>query len=188
LEAKKILLYYIVLFLSSTYSFPLFISFFSRHISCVDHTASFIFSSLLESHIQVKMKHLFRDTTLGHILRLATGGRVLRYEEDIDPSIWQKYVDKESSGRMAHHGTVEPADEKEDKEEENIPPHNPSPPRRSSDTRVDSQDVRHNEVSGVPVDVEKGKDVTMITWYSDDDPEVSFNILPTVLAGTNQLL
>ncbi|KAM3071372.1 GTPase-activating protein [Clarireedia jacksonii] len=117
------------------------------------------------------MKHLFRDTTLGHVLRLATGGRVLRYEEEVDPSIWQRYVDKEASGRMAHHGTTEPADEKYDKEDNISPPHSLSPPRRSSDTRVASQDVHRNEVSGVPVDVEKGRDVTMVTWYGDDDPE-----------------
>lgn len=42
-----------------------------------------------------------------------------------------------------------------------------------SNTRHGSNDNTHrNETSGVPVDPEKGRDVTVITWYSDDDPEV----------------
>ena len=63
----------------------------------------------------VKMKELVRDTVFGHFLRLVTGGRVLPYEEDRDPSLWKRYIDVEKSGRMAHHGHTE--DEEEDEEE-----------------------------------------------------------------------
>ena len=38
------------------------------------------------------MTELIRDTILGHTLRLITGKRVLLYEEEKQPEIWQKYV------------------------------------------------------------------------------------------------
>jgi DHA1 family multidrug resistance protein-like MFS transporter len=44
--------------------------------------------------------------------------------------------------------------------------------RNSSDTQVGSGDAQRNEVSGVPVDPEKGRDVSIVTWFGDDDPEV----------------
>jgi DHA1 family multidrug resistance protein-like MFS transporter len=61
------------------------------------------------------MKELIRDTVFGHGLRLITRGRVLQYEEDRDPSLWKR-IDKEKSGKMAHHGTTE--DEEKEEEEE----------------------------------------------------------------------
>lgn len=46
-------------------------------------------------------------------------------------------------------------------------------PRNSSDTRVGSADNgRTNDVSGVSVDPEKGRDVSIVTWYGNNDPEV----------------
>ncbi|TVY15903.1 Caffeine resistance protein 5 [Lachnellula arida] len=127
------------------------------------------------------MSELVRDTCFGHVLRLATGGRVMQYEEDIDPSLWERYIDKEKSGRMAHHGhTAE-----EEKNEENsgsnddvsdqrqtAAEHNqPSSSRDTSDTRVGSQDQQRNDPSGVIVDPEKGRDVSIVTWYGADDSE-----------------
>jgi hypothetical protein len=50
--------------------------------------------------------------------------------------------------------------------------------RSSSDTRVGSREQQRNDVSGVPVDPEKGRDVTIVTWFGDNDPEVS----PTILS------
>lgn len=46
------------------------------------------------------MKELIRDTVLGHFLRLITKGKVLPYAEDRDPSLWERYIDKEKSGRV----------------------------------------------------------------------------------------
>ncbi|KAG0650048.1 Caffeine resistance 5 [Hyphodiscus hymeniophilus] len=129
------------------------------------------------------IEHL-RDTILGHILRVVTRQKVLQYEEDRDPSVWKRYVDKEKSGNLAHHGTAEPAGEEDEEEVEEMASENTSQrtqqhtqantgiSRNSSDTRVDSQEnERYNEASGVRVDPEKGRDVTIITWYSDNDPE-----------------
>lgn len=90
---------------------------------------------------------------------------------------------------MAHHGTV--GDEEQEGEETNgSSEHNSKKneqgqdslqgnnglhnARNSSDTRVGSQDgAQYNEVSGVKIDPEKGRDAAIVTWYSDHDSEVS---------------
>ena len=68
------------------------------------------FQKRYSSHYLI-MSELIRDTILGHFLRLGTRQKVLPYEEDRDPSLWKRYVDKEKSGNMAHHGYVSPEDE-----------------------------------------------------------------------------
>ncbi|RDW89018.1 hypothetical protein BP6252_01050 [Coleophoma cylindrospora] len=115
------------------------------------------------------MKELIRDTVLGHFLRMVTKGKVLPYEEDRDPALWKRYVDKEASGRMAHHGHL---GEEEKDAIHDTGDSSPTAVRRSSETRVEHPDfTRINTASGMRVDPEKGKDVTMVSWFSDDDPE-----------------
>lgn len=131
------------------------------------------------------MKELVRDTVFGHALRLATRGKVLQFEEERDPSLWKRYVDKGKSGRMARHGHTGEEEKEEDVDEtgngnsdeqqragvaEGI---TTSDSRNSSDTRVGSGEAQRNEVSGVRVDPEKGRDVSVVTWFSENDPEVS---------------
>lgn len=129
------------------------------------------------------MKELFRDTVAGHIFRLITRGKVLQYEEERDPSLWKRYVDKEKSGRMASHGHTGEPDEKDEEagntDGERQNGNNAS--RESSDTQVGSpENTRRNEASGVMVDPEKGRDATIVTWFGDDDPEVCS---PTICHG-----
>ncbi|KAE8453818.1 hypothetical protein EG329_009330 [Mollisiaceae sp. DMI_Dod_QoI] len=132
------------------------------------------------------MKELFRDTITGHAIRLLTKRKVLQYEEERDPSLWKRYIDKEKSGRMAHHGHTGEVEEGAQKEEEvndidgqrqtGAERNRGSASTESSDTRVGSPDDRRwNEVSGVVVDPEKGRDATIVTWFSDDDPENPMN-------------
>jgi len=45
-------------------------------------------------------------------------------------------------------------------------------PRSSSDTRVGADGTHRNEVSGVAADPEKGRDVSIVTWYGENDPEI----------------
>lgn len=121
------------------------------------------------------MKELFRDTVTGHAIRFLTKGKVLPYEEERDPSLWKRYIDKEKSGRMAHHGHTGEAEDEEKQEDTNEqqPTNGDYHLRHSSDTQVASPDnARRNEVSGVVIDPEKGRDATIVTWFSDDDPEV----------------
>ena len=110
------------------------------------------------------MKELLRDTIFSHILRLLTGGRVFKYPEEEDPSLWKKYVHVEKSGNMARHGQPQ-APERERGEQTRSD---------SSDTAVSEGEGRTvNEVSGHVVDKEKGKDVHVVDWYGPDDSEVS---------------
>ncbi len=43
----------------------------------------------------------------------------------------------------------------------------------SSDTQVGSGEAPRNKVSEVLADPEKGRDVSVVTWLSDNDPKVS---------------
>jgi DHA1 family multidrug resistance protein-like MFS transporter len=140
------------------------------------------------------MLELFRDTTLGHFLRVLTRQKVLPYEEERDATLWKRYVDKEKSGNMARHGHVGPAEEMDEEKEEDdtdgissdnttSQPSDQRPgnatthtglPRTSSDTRVGSQDNQRQNAN-----LEKGRDVTIVSWYSDNDPEVSLKLFRT---------
>lgn len=134
------------------------------------------------------MSELIRDTLFGHVIRMITRRRVLPFAEDKDPSLWERYVDKDKSGTMAHHGGTGPAEENDEEtnynsngNDERLQPrdeNNQGAPvlrssRNSSDTRVASTDQQYNAVSGVPVDPEKGRNATIVVWFSDGDPQVS---------------
>ncbi|KAG4439814.1 hypothetical protein IFR05_004712 [Cadophora sp. M221] len=145
------------------------------------------------------MIELVRDTAFGHALRLMTRGRVMTFEEERDPSLWKHYVDKEKSGRMAHHGhTGEEEKETMERDDTESPDRGTMDgdgdygnttgqdqnggvlngnTRRSSETRLGSVDggQQRNGISGVPVDPEKGRDVSVVTWYGDHDPENPLN-------------
>jgi len=128
------------------------------------------------------MKDLFRDTLTGDFFHVISKGKFLPYAEDKDPSLWKRYVDKEKSGRMARHGTTGEERNEEEKgddgsssdnaEQGTNDAYNEQDTRNSSNTRVDSGEQPRNDVSGVKVDPEKGRDVTIVTWFSDNDPEV----------------
>lgn len=134
------------------------------------------------------MKELFRDTVAGHLVRYTTRGKVLQYVEERDPSLWKRYVDKVKSGRMAHHGHTGEEEKPDEKQEEasgidgerqsGMDQNGSNDSRESQDTRVGSQEhtsPTRNEASGVVVDPEKGRDATIVTWFSDDDPEVCYS-------------
>ena len=123
---------------------------------------------------------LFRDSTFGQLVRVASGGRIFPYPEERDNALWKKYINEEKSGYLAHHGTTDPPQEGEDASsargrrsgEANQPNSTPS----SSHTRIAEDDEKKegefNEASGVRVDPEKGKDKHVVDWYGPDDPEV----------------
>ena len=128
------------------------------------------------------MKELFRDTSCGHILRLLSDGKLLRYSEEENPDIWRRYVDKEKSARMAQHGHTEEEDKDVDEDSETPEGEESDTQQRheqntqqgttASNNRPGNQERQRNEGSGVMVDPEKGKDATIVTWYSDNDPDV----------------
>jgi DHA1 family multidrug resistance protein-like MFS transporter len=116
------------------------------------------------------MKDLIRDTIFSHALRLMTGGKVFKYPEEEDSSLWKKYVHTEKSANMAKHGQVQPPTDNEQQSRSS-----------SSSTVVPSRRSGGvNGASGHPIDKEKGKDVYVVDWYGPDDPEVRSPSLPYV--------
>ena len=113
-----------------------------------------------------------RDSFFGQIVRLVTRGKVFQYPEEKDPSIWEKYINAEKSGNMAHHGSVEPEAEREKETDGN----NDNSSAASSSTQVDAG-ATINQPSGKPVDPEKGRDLHMVDWYGPDDSEVTWYIV-----------
>jgi len=117
--------------------------------------------------VKATNSELIRDTLFGHILRFVTRKRVLRYQEEIYPELWKKFVNKHKSGNMAHHGSVE--DEEREEENEKSVEHDQQPSSHaSSDTQVDAKVV--NERTGKQVDPEKGRDANIVDWWGPDDP------------------
>jgi MFS transporter, DHA1 family, multidrug resistance protein len=132
------------------------------------------------------MFDLVRDTFFSRCVRLATGGRLFKYPEEVDSSIWKRYIDVEKSTHMARHGQPSPPDNTQKEEEQATPPR-PEDSRTSSATEVNPD---HNETHDAlfnghsrHVDPEKGKDSYIVSWYGDDDPEVSPRPLPAKLAA-----
>lgn len=117
---------------------------------------------------------IIRDSTFGQIVRLATGGKVFQYEEERNPEVWKKYVDKDKSANMAQHGQVElPQEEMEkegevgDRPEEDRPDQLRHDSGSSASTAVGTEGLR----KGAKVDQEKGRDVLIVDWYGPEDPE-----------------
>ncbi len=141
------------------------------------------------------MKELIRDAIFGHILRIVSSNKILLYAEDQDPSLWERYLDKDKSRNMAKHGQLdEPKMEEHDdgsgesqlkeKEEESSdceqrhtrPERDTVQDSRQSSDHVESQYQVQRTSSGARVDPEKGREVSIITWYGDDDPDVCISL------------
>ncbi|KAK9775980.1 putative Major facilitator superfamily (MFS) profile domain-containing protein [Seiridium cardinale] len=120
------------------------------------------------------MRELLRDTVFSHTLRLITGGKVFKYPEELDPSIWEKYVHSEKSANIARHGQTEaPKPSSQEKLADGGRDESPNS-RDSSATAVDHDTVVNGERSR-HVDPEKGKDYYIVDWYGPNDPENPLN-------------
>lgn len=119
------------------------------------------------------MAELIRDTVFGHFVRLITKGRVLQYAEEKDPELWKKYTDREQTKDMALFGNPEGifSEEKQDREDTS-PSSGNSSQTRTADEDSQEHNQFHSTITGQRVDTEKGRDATMVTWFSDDDSEV----------------
>ncbi|KAH7018044.1 MFS transporter [Microdochium trichocladiopsis] len=117
------------------------------------------------------MYDLVRDTVFSHTLRVLTGGRVFKYPEEEDSSLWKRYVHPEKSHNIARHGHVDgPQDDNGNSETSSDSPSSGDGPRRSSATAIEHHNVVHG-TRKLPVDPEKGKDYFIVDWYGPDDPE-----------------
>lgn len=136
------------------------------------------------------MSELIRDTAFGHLVRFLTKGRALQYAEEKDPSLWKQYLNRDQTKNMALYG--HPGDEtpEEKQERESVPVsetqsstngngngkgngNGASLSDESSQTRAgDGEHQLSSTLTGQKIDPEKGRDVTMVTWFGDNDPEV----------------
>ena len=111
------------------------------------------------------MTDLIRDTAFGHLVRFATRGKYLQFAEEADPSVWTRYLDEKKSGYLAYHGSAEPPEDGFDgaslegirtreAQYSLFPPPRLARMRSAGSTASTQQPV--NDVSGVPIDSEKG--------------------------------
>ena len=130
------------------------------------------------------MSDLFRDTVFGHAVRFIFKGRFFQFAEEKDASLWKQYLDRKQTKNMALYG--DPSDQPpEDKHEHesasasethshaNSNANGPNVSEESSQTRTgDAEHQLSSTITGQRIDPEKGRDVTMVTWFGDNDPEV----------------
>ncbi|KAI8936510.1 hypothetical protein NX059_006915 [Plenodomus lindquistii] len=113
---------------------------------------------------------LIRDSAFGHVVRLVSRGKLFPYDEEKTPEIWKKYLNEKKSAYVAYHGSTE-APEEEPEELETARGLR-SRERQDSETSSRTQVADgFNEASGVRVDPEKGKDVYVVDWYDENDPQ-----------------
>lgn len=118
------------------------------------------------------MSELIRDTVFGHCVRLVTEGKYLQYAEEKDPSIWKRYLHLEKTGHMAQHGQIGEGEASTDADEERV---NDSEAASGDGSRVPPEKLRTTNTVGQKIDQEKGRDVSVIEWFGDDDPENPVN-------------
>ena len=116
------------------------------------------------------MAELFQNTVFGYFVRLLSRQRIFPYAEERDSSLWKKYVHHDMSQQMALHGHT--GDETPEEKDEGVNTQKSS--RETSSTRNGGQS---KNTLGHSVDPEKGKDVSVIYWYNDNDQEV-FPVVP----------
>lgn len=121
------------------------------------------------------MSELIRDTVFGHFVRLITNGRMLQYAEERDPTLWKQYLDREQTMNMALHGNTEgpPSEEKLERDDTRVSSEESSQTQVANGHQREQQEHQlSSTITGQRIDTEKGRDITMVTWYGDNDPEV----------------
>lgn len=114
------------------------------------------------------MLDLVRDSAFGHIVRLASGGRVFLYPEERDSSLSERYKHSPEQEKTRDIDTRRSSDHSDstrvvNEEEEEEVDARPQPTRTRS--------MR---------DPESGKDVTLVDWFDENDPEVGSDLpIPT---------
>lgn len=112
-----------------------------------------------------------RDTAVGDLIRIFSGYRIFPYAEEKDPSLWKRYINRERTDQMAHHGHVQEETEEEQKDRRNR--------RRSSETTAVGEEQPTNVVTGHVIDKEKGRDINVVHWYGKNDPEAGYPLSST---------
>lgn len=129
------------------------------------------------------MSGFFIDTTAGQIVRLVSGSRFLKYAEERDPSLIEKYINPEKSGNLARTGTTR--SDRAPSTEKDVNPESDSP--SSSSSTLHDPNALVNVPSGRPVDPERGRDGHVVDWYGPDDLDVRELCHDLVVANANRI-
>jgi DHA1 family multidrug resistance protein-like MFS transporter len=107
---------------------------------------------------------IVRDSTFGHLVRLASRGKYFQYAEERDPSLLKQFINEDKSLNIRHHGdTNAPENESEAHRSE-----------RSSRTQLSEDETTQSQYNGShrrAVDPEKGTDKNVIDWVDPADPD-----------------
>jgi DHA1 family multidrug resistance protein-like MFS transporter len=109
------------------------------------------------------MASLLRDTQFGHFLRFLSGNRLLRYPDEIDPSLWKDSLQKYPNPSIPQeHSSLEKTESKN------------SATATEAETGIATPTLDHNlqdlKDNHIP---ENGEDGFLVDWYRSNDPEVS---------------
>lgn len=108
------------------------------------------------------MVQFFQSTVFGQVMRLLTNNKVLRYPDEIDPSLWKQSCQQQEQDSS----TPEP-------EPAPVPAQTSSPEPSATD-----KEARNGEAQREEPDEKKTKntsnDFLVVGWYGADDPEVSY--------------
>ena len=134
------------------------------------------------------MIELIRDTVFGHLVRFLSKGKLLQYAEEKDAKLWKQYLDRDQTRNMALHGNLDGPQLTPDEKEKEVGNDSSESSRtrtpeleniqtNAAQTRSLRQKETHEHqmsstITGQRIDTEKGRDVTIVTWFGDDDPEV----------------
>ena len=144
------------------------------------------------------MADLIRDTLFGHFIRLVSKQRYMQYEEERDPSLWKQYLDRDQTHNYAQFGHTDLSEQEQKEKDERLANTKPLPtsgaesksPSSDSDqttltdvpTRTTTHEHQlHSALTNQRVDTEKGRDLSLVSWFGDNDPEV--RIHPQSLGG-----
>lgn len=94
------------------------------------------------------MQDHVRDTVFGHSIRLTSGNKLLKFPDEMDPSLW-----KESAQRGTH-GDLE------------------KQRKLSSSGNTAMDDSDNQNLDRADPGAENGKDIYLVDWYGPDDLEV----------------
>lgn len=122
------------------------------------------------------MASLIQDSTVGHVIRFLSKGRIFKYAEERDPLLWKQYTNKEKSSRMAYHGRMDSIRDA-DGIADGVTRSSSRSSRIESMGRIPSSGWsdsgnRFQGLTGMRIDPEKGRDVYLIDWWDDKDQEV----------------
>ena len=93
-----------------------------------------------------------------------------------------RFIDEKKSGYLAHHGDTEPPEDgiqleglggvrTRDDQFAYFPPARLFSLERTQSYSSSTGSARINNASGVKIDSEKGRDIHLVSWWGDNDPE-----------------